>query len=199
MPTFLTHRPTVRILAVIAVAATVAGCKGLQAIEPSFQNVTASDTVYALNGSPPGAPTSLNFFQGLVDRADQGFGFDVAFDIDQTGNVVIIPVRALATTFTNPYSVALQKVSGPFEAVAKAPENGYRPDTAMVVLVGETIVAESRDNANGGTCSFSLKGQAFYSKLVVTEVDLDKRRIAFTVTVNRNCGFRSFAPGFPDD
>ena len=35
------------------------------------------------------------------------------------------------------------------------------------------------------------------SKLVINEVDPVLKRIVFTVTVNRNCGFRSFAPGIP--
>jgi hypothetical protein len=191
------HRTTIRVLAAAGLALSLAACKDFQAIDPSFQNVTASDTVYALNGGPPNAPNTLKFFDGLVEHADQGFGFDIAFDLDPSGNIVLIPARALATTFTTPYSVAIQQVNGPFEAVIRAPESGYRPDTATVVSVGQTVVFESRDN--GGVCAFSLKGQAYYSKLVVTEVDLANRRMVFTLTVNRNCGFRSFEPGFPSD
>ena len=199
MPTFSSHRPLVRTAAALGLALVLGACKDLTSIDASFQNVTAIDTVYALNGSPPNAPTTLKFFDGLVQRADQGFGFDVAFDIDPSGGVAIIPARAVASSFAAPYSVALRKVAGAFETVLEAPEEGYRPDTAMVVNIGETVVAESRDSGVNGVCSFSLKGQSYYSKLVVTEVDLAKRRIVFTVTVNRNCGFRSFAPGIPRD
>ncbi len=196
MPTLPTTRTLAYALTAVALA-TLTACKGLTKIDASFQNVTASDTVYALNGGPPAAANALKFFDGLVAHADQGFVFDVAFDLDAANNVVIIPVRALATSFSNPYSVALQRVDGTFQSVLKAPEEGYRADTAMTVGVGQTIVAESRDNF--GICLYSLKGQSYYSKLVVNEVDPVLRRIVFTVTVNRNCGFRSFAPGIPEE
>jgi hypothetical protein len=198
MTTLPTARTLARALTGVALAATLTACKGLTSIDASFQNVTASDTVYALNGGPPGAANSLKFFDGLVLRANQGFAFDIAFDLDEAGNIVIIPVKAVATTFPNDaYSVALQRMTGTFQSVLEAPKDGYRPDTAMTIGVGQTIIAESRDVF--GVCAFSLKGQSYYSKLVVNEVDPLLKRIVFTVTVNRNCGFRSFAPGIPED
>ena len=195
MPTFSIPRPLARVLTFTGLAAVVASCKGLTAIDASLQNVTASDTVFALNGGPSNAPNTLNFFQGIVLRADQGFGFDIAFDIDKDGNVVIIPSRALATTFSNPYSVGLQKATGTFEQVLTAPKDGYRPDTSMTIGINQPIIAESRDVL--GACLYAIKGQSYYSKLVITEVDPVLRRMIFTVTVNRNCGFHSFAPGLP--
>jgi hypothetical protein len=196
MTTFPAAKPLARALVLMGLGLTIAACKGLTAIDPSFPNVTASDTVFALNSGPPNAPNSINFFQGLTDRADQGFGFDIAFDIDQNGNAVIIPSRALATSFSNPYSVGLQRATTVFDLVLSAPKDGYRVDTAMTVAVDQAIIIESHDfNA----CFTALKGQSYFSKLVVTGVDPVTRRIAFTTTVNRNCGFHSFAPGLPRD
>jgi len=196
MSTFPSARPLPRALILIGFAASIAACRGFTAIDASFQNVTATDTVYALNGGPPNSPNSINFFQGLTDRADQGFGFDIAFDIDKDGNPVIIPARALATNFSNPSSIGLQRATTSFEAIAEAPRDGYRADTAMTVGVGQAIIVEVHDiNA----CLYALKGQSYFSKLVITEVDPALKRIAFTVTVNRNCGFHSFAPGLPRD
>lgn len=196
MTTLPIVRPLTRALTLMGLATAFAACKGFTSIDPSFPNVTATDTVYAINGGPPNAPNAINFFQGLTDRADQGFGFDVAFDIDNNGNVVIIPSRALATSLSNPYSVGLQKASGGFESVLTAPKDGYRPDTSMTVAIDQPLIIESHDfNA----CFTSLKGQSFFTKLVVTDIDVALRRIAFTVTVNRNCGFHSFAPGLPRD
>jgi hypothetical protein len=195
MPTFPTARPLARALTLIGLAGAIAACKGLTAIDASFQNMTASDTVYALNGGPPNAANSLKFFEGSVSRADQGFGFDIAFDLDKDGNIVIIPSKALATSFNNPYSVALLRVPGTFESVLEAPKEGYRPDTSTTIVLGQAMVIESRDVL--GACLYALKGQSYYSKLVINEVDPALKRIIFTVTVNRNCGFRSFAPGIP--
>jgi hypothetical protein len=88
-------------------------------------------------------------------------------------------------------------VPGAFATVLEAPKDGYRPDTAATIGVGETLVAEIRDFQ--GVCITSLKGQTYYSKLSILSVDPALRRIVFIVTVNRNCGFRSFAPGIPQD
>ena len=197
MTTLPTARTLARALTGVALAATLTACKGLTSIDASFQNVTASDTVFALNGGPPNGVNTIKFFDGVVLHANQGFAFDVAFDLDASGNVVIIPVKAVSTTFPNTaYSVGLQRVTGSFPSVLEAPKDGYRADTAMTVGIGQTIVAESRDVI--GVCAFSLKGQSYYSKLVIDEVDPLLKRIVFTVTVNRNCGFRSFAPGIPE-
>jgi hypothetical protein len=196
MPTFPNARLRLRAFIVLGLAAAIGACEDLTTIDASYQNLTAQDTAYAVNGAPPRAPNTLKFFDGVVAHADQGFGFDIAFDLDQAGNIIIIPSRALASSFTSPYTVALQRVTGPFELVLEAPEDGYRPDTAMTISLGQTIVAESRDP---NLCGFALKGQSYYSKLVINEVDLGLRRIIFTVTVNRNCGFHSFAPGIPRD
>jgi hypothetical protein len=180
----------------MGLALAFAACKGFTAIDPSYPNVTATDTVYALNGGPPNAPNSINFFLGVTERADQGFGFDVAFDIDQTGHVLIIPSRALATSFSNPYSVGIQQSGTDFDLVLAAPKDGYRADTAMAVAPDQPVILESHDFS---TCYTALKGQSYFSKIVVNEVDPLLRRVIFTVTVNRNCGFHSFAPGLPRD
>ena len=45
----------------------------------------------------------------------------------------------------------------------------------------------------------AIKGQSYFSKLVVDSIDLTTRKISTTITVNRNCGFRSFAEGKPKD
>src|SRR5690242_7042579 len=177
MPTFPVARPLARGLILAGFAAAIASCKGLTAIDPSFQNVTASDTVYAINGAPPNSPNAVKFFDGLTVRADQSFAFDIAFDIDAAGNPVIIPVKAMATTFSTAYSVGLQMATGSFESVLDAPKDGYRAYTAMAVGVGQTIIAESRDVFVA--CAYALKGQSYFSKIVVTEVDPVLRRMVF--------------------
>lgn len=198
MPTFTpVNRPGRLAVAGLVAVLSVGACKEFTSIDASFANITGTEVVYALNGGPPGSANALRFFDVFASRADQGFGYDIAFDIDEAGRVVIIPAKALATSFSNPYSVGLQTVTGPFEALLEAPEEGYRVDTAMAVAVGQTVVVESLDN--GGSCRFSLKGQSYFSKLVITAIDVPRRRIDFTFTVNRNCGFRSFAPGIPRD
>jgi hypothetical protein len=186
-----------RVLLATVLAVTPGACKEFTSIDASYPNATNSETLYALNGAPPGAANAMKFFDGIANRADQGFAYDVAFDINADGDVVVIPSKALATGFSNPYSVGLQSVSGSFESVTSAPKDGYRADTAMTVHANQVFVIESRDQF--GTCAYSLKGQSYYSKVVITAIDVEHRRIDMVFTVNKNCGFRSFAPGIPRD
>src|SRR3954471_9939091 len=96
-------------VAVVAVA-SVTACKGLTSIDASFDNVTDTLEFYPLNGSPPGAPTAINLFSGIRERADESFAYDLAFDVTADGHVLLIPARALAGGFAAPYSVGLQKI-----------------------------------------------------------------------------------------
>jgi hypothetical protein len=181
--------------------ASLAACKDFTAVDASFANVTASDTVYALNGAPAGAATAFKFFDGSLRRADQSFTFDVAFDLASDGRVIVLPAKAVATALLpangfSPYSVGIQQVPTSFETTLEAPKDGYRADTAVTVAVGQTLLFQSFDLQ---VCGFAIKGNSYFSKVVITNVDVPKKRIAFTVTVNRNCGFRSFLPGIPRD
>lgn len=199
MPTFTpqAHAPFARrrrFLAGALAVLSIAACKEFTSVDASYANITDSQTLYALNGSPPGSANAVNLFSGAVFRADQRFGYDIAFDIDATGRVLIIPSKALATSFSGPYSVGLQTVPGSFEALLEAPTDGYRVDTALVVAKGGVVAIESHDL---GTCAAAIKGNSYFSKLVVTDVDPVSRKIDVTITVNRNCGFRSFAAGIP--
>lgn len=190
-------RRSIRRLLVASVAvAGLSACKSLTSVEASFDNVSAALSVYAINGSPPGAPTAISLFSGFPAHADQAFAYDFAFDIDTTGKVVLIPARQLATQLSTPYSVGLQVVPGLFAAVDRAPKSGYTLDSLLVVGVHTVVVIESHDFSR---CQFAIKGQSYFSKLVVDSINLAKRQISATVTVNRNCGFTSFADGRPKD
>src|SRR5207249_1344815 len=129
---------------------------------------------------------------GIPRHADQAFAYDLAFDLDTAGRVVLIPARQLATGFSNPYSVGLQKVTGSFGSVDRAPKSGYTVDSLLVIIPGSVVVIESHDAAR---CGFAIKGQTYFSKLIVDSIDVATRRIHATVAVNRNCGFYSFAAG----
>lgn len=186
--------------ALVAAAGSVvstSGCKGLTSIDASFVNTTDSLDFYPLNDAAPGAPTAIDLFSQIHERADQNFAYDIAFDLTPDGRVLLIPSRALATGFSSPYSVGLQKIPNvAFAAVDRAPKDGYVVDSTLAVGIGTTVVIESHDFTR---CASSIKGQSYFSKLVVTAIDSTTRKISTIVEVNRNCGFRSFADGKPTD
>src|SRR3954467_8896048 len=100
-------RLTVVTLAVMVIA-TLAACEKLTSVDASFDNTIDSAAVfYTVNNSPAGTATAINLFTGNRYRADETFAYDIAFDLDATNHVLIIPARALATGLSTPYSVGL--------------------------------------------------------------------------------------------
>jgi hypothetical protein len=197
----MTRRIIAKTRAFLALSVTgfVAGalaCGDFTGVPASLPTLTDSGTVYAINGSPPGAPTALYLYSGARLSADANFFFDLAFDIDASGNPVILPQRAVASALANTHSVGLQLVATDFASTDRAPKSGYRADTAMVVRAGQTVVVQSRDP---NACGISLTGTTLHAKLVVTSVDTRSRKLSIRYTVDPNCGFLSFAPGVPKE
>jgi hypothetical protein len=179
-----------------AVLAFSAACGDFTSVPASLPTLTDSGTVYAINGAPPGAPTALHLFSGSRLAADANFFFDVAFDIDASGNIVLLPQRVVASGLASTHSVGFQAVAQDFAAVDKALKSGYRADTAHVTRPGQTVLIQSQDvNA----CSISITGTVIYAKLVVLSLDRAARRISIQYTVDPNCGFLSFASGVPKE
>lgn len=185
------------VAATAAVAFVAVSCKGLTDVPASLPTLASdSSVVYAINGAPPGAPTSLYFYSGTLLAADATFIFDLAFDLNHGGSVTIFPQRAVASGLTATHTVGLQTTTQAYSDVVSAPRDGYRPDTALVVGVNQTILAQSQDP---NVCGLSITGSTIHAKLVVTAVDTVAKTMTIKYTVDPNCGFRSFASGIPKD
>ncbi|HXT15876.1 MAG TPA: hypothetical protein VN706_09615 [Gemmatimonadaceae bacterium] len=197
-----TLRPRLSIFAcaaaVCAVAAlSAAACGNFTGVPASLPTISDTGTVFALNGAPPGAPTALHVFSGALTSADANFIFDVAFDIDPSGTIVVLPQRAVASGLAATHTVSLQKDTvNSFDQLTRAPANGYRADTAMTIKPNQVILVQSAD---ANACGVSLTGTTIYAKIVITAVDKAARQLAVKYTTDPNCGFRSFATGIPKD
>jgi hypothetical protein len=197
----MNHRPLgprSKILALMAATATVAGvaCGDLTGVPASLPTLTDSTVVYAINGAPPGAPTALHVYAGQLFSADATFLFDVAFDIDASGHPVILPQRAVASGLAATHTVGLQAATSAFETITRAPNTGYRSDTALVATPGVPVLVQSQDP---NTCGVSLTGTVLYAKIVIRSVNPATRQMVVQFTTDPNCGFRSFLPGIPKD
>jgi len=190
--------PTSRLLAFAAIVLTGAGlaCGNVFGVPASLPTFSDSGVVYAINGAPPGAPTALNIFSGTLLAANANFIFDVAFDIDSSGQVIILPEPAVASGLATAFTVSLQSVGGSFDDLTRAPGSGYRADTALVAPPNTLVVVQSSDP---NACGTSLTGTTIYAKLMVTAVDPVSRTMSLRYTVDPNCGFRSFLAGIPKD
>jgi hypothetical protein len=175
-------------LAIVAIA-----CGNPTKPKATYVSSEAAYTLYALTGAPVNAATALHFLGGAA-RADASFTFDVAFDLDATGKVLVYPVRTIGGGLGGSLKslgvltrVGLQPVTGPFDAVTAAPATGYDTLSIQTIVPGAVLAAEVLDYA---TCVNSLGGQTMYSKLTVDSVDQSARRIYVRAVVDPNCGYR---------
>jgi hypothetical protein len=192
-------RPAGRV-AVFAVAAAMvvaSACSDFTGVPASLPTMADSGTAYAINGAPLGAPTALYVFGGALVNADANFLFDVAFDLDANGGIVVLPQRDVASALASTHTVALQVDSThQFDEITRAPASGYRADTAVTVRRNQVVLAQVTDlNA----CTYSLTGSTVYAKFVVRAINREARTLEVRYTVDPNCGFRSFTPGVPKD
>ena len=187
-----------KILALAAGAFVVAAvaCGDLTGVPASLPTLSDSTVVYAINGAPHGAPTALHVYAGQLFSADATFLFDVAFDIDASGHAVLLPQRAVASGLAATHTVGLQTATTAYETITRAPNSGYRADTALVATPGVPVLVQSADP---NTCGVSLTGTVLYAKLVIRSVDPVARQMVVQFTADPNCGFRSFLPGIPKD
>ena len=159
---------------------------------------TSVDTlfVFALSGTPPTYPSGVSIIAKQAVRVDAFAGFDVAFDIDGSGNAVVYPVKLVVASATGQRAVGLQKVAGSFGTVLEAPKTGYESDSSLVVAPGETVVIQSPHNGTQDICQFALSPY-LYAKIGVDSVNVASRTIYLQLGLDPNCGFRSFASGIP--
>jgi hypothetical protein len=182
-------------LAMVASALVLTACGDPQLLRASLPTVEDSYTVFALTGTPAAYPSGLNTYVRSAVRVDGNGNFDVAFDIDDQGHVLMYPVQKVVSSLGSTRKVGLRKVTGVFDSLAIAPTGTYA-DSTIVALPGEIVVVQAQRNGTGDACQFDISPY-IYSKLVVDSVAVASRTINLTAVLDPNCGFRSFETGIP--
>ena len=183
----------------VAVAAIggVDACGDVTAIKAQLENFAVdSIVVHAMNGSPPALPAAMLVQVAAVVPITSDFNFDVAFDIDDTGAVVVHTVKAVASQFIPAHSVGLQATTTPFDQITKAPTSGFVYDSSLTVPIGRTFLI---DVIESGCSIYSYLGQNIRAKMVVDSVHRTERLIYLHAFVDPNCGFRSLSSGTPKE
>ena len=103
---------------------------------------TDSFVVYSISQTPVNAPAAFNVIFFTTLRLEPSYGFDVAFDIDENGNVVLIPVRLVGGPLTANRRVGLQKITVPYDQMTRAPTTGYQYDSTLTLAAGEAALIE---------------------------------------------------------
>lgn len=158
-------------------------------------------TVYALSGTPPSYPAAFLASSGAVTRADGGFNFDVAFDINASNQVVVYPQKLVGVPCVvgalncggaaGGKPVGLQRVTVAFDSLTRGPTAGYQFDSTFTLTPGQSLAMQVQ-SASECPLSFSTVS---YSKFVIDSIDITRRAIYFRSVINPNCGYRSLVPG----
>ena len=101
-------------------------------------------------------------------------------------------MRLVGGAVTSARRTGLQKISGPYDDVTRAPTAGYFYDSTVVLSPTEGALVEV--TAEG--CQYQTS-RLVYAKVQIQAVDPVSRQIAFRIAYDPNCGFRSFLPGIP--
>lgn len=191
-------------LAALAGATLVAGaCSGDDpfAIRASLQTTLDTMVAFPLGGGQPLLPSALDLFGRAVVRPGLRAGvvpnFDVAFDVDAEGRVLLYPTGAIASAPAGSPRAGFQVSSSAFDALAIAPRDGYRFDSVQVATAGQTIVIAGQGVSGSGIiCGTS---SPLHAKLVVDSVASATGAVHFRVRTNPNRGFRALTPGIPEE
>jgi hypothetical protein len=148
-------------------------------------------TVWALTGTGPSFPSAYLAADGAITRADGSFEFDIAFDIDAENKVVVYPQRLVGVPLAGPKPVGLQRITGGFDALERAPNDGYVFDSTFTIAPGQGLVMQVQSSQE----CLAFLSTIRYTKLVVDSIDAGRRAIYFRTVHDPNCGYRNLVPG----
>jgi hypothetical protein len=184
------------LLAAMFVVVGLNACGNPTSLQASFPTSVDSLAVFALSGTPPTYPSGIALLSRQAARVDGFSGFDVAFDIDAAGNVIISPVKLVVVSPGGSRPVGLLKVPGTFDNALEAPKSGYELDSSLVMAPGEVVMVQAAHNSSGDLCQFALNPN-IYAKIAVDSINLASRTLFLRLGLDPNCGFRSFVAGIP--
>ncbi len=156
-------------------------------------NADVSIEVWALTGAPTNFPTVHLVPQRITTRPDAAASFDIAFDIDADGRLLVLPVNKVVTPLSGNRRIGIVRSSEIYNTIVEAPRDGWVYDSILAVNVGQTFIVRVQTQF----CSTSQDSEV-YAKYLVDSVIPAERRIRLSGRVNPNCGFRSFLTGIPE-
>lgn len=180
-------------LAFVVAVAGLLGC-GPDPFAPVARDPTlnAAVEIWALTGAPTNFPTVYLVPQRLAVRPDAGASFDLGFDIDADGRLLVLPVTKVVTPLAAPRRIGIIRSNETWNLITSAPRTGWVFDSVMTVNVGQAFIVRVQTQF----CALEFSNEV-YAKFFVDSIFPAERRIRLTGVVNPNCGFRSFSSGVP--
>ncbi len=178
-------------LALAALAS--AGCSDPFKLKAQYANEPFTYTLYSLSGKgPANAPSALDLMARATMKVDGNFSFDVAFDVNASGKIVVIPQKLVGTPISGSRVMYLQRLSGAYESVLEAPAHNWLADSTVTLVPGEVVGVKLIPSS----CVYQISNDV-YAKLVIDSVGPGGLLYGRGV-LNPNCGFKSFADGVPE-
>jgi len=179
----------------LAACALIGSCGNPSGLQPAFfTNIESTVSLYALTRTPVSLPSGYSITGRQPIRTEQGSPFDFAFDIDSTGQPVILPTGPLKLGQQSGIKLSAQD----YDSIKFAPTTGYNVDSAQVVHENTVLLAMTRATPCQSSIGFAAP---FYAKLHVLAIDTTStpngRRIDFVIITDVNCGYRGLELGLP--
>ena len=173
-------------------AGIAAACSSSNALpDPTDANLIDTTTVWALNGTAITDPSGFSIPDRIAVRTDQTAAFDFAFNIDNSGKPVFLPIDLLGLGSVSGVNPGLLLTSIPFDSIRTAVTgDSYVFDDTVNVVVGSSYYARSRV-----VCSVLVV--PMYGKIEILSVDPAERSVTFRYLVDNNCGYLGLEPGLP--
>jgi hypothetical protein len=195
---FLQAQPRIsrRVIPVVLLvcAAIVGACDGPSTTPGTTEDATQPFFVHALTGSPLATSTAIAFPGRAVTRVDGTFNFDVAFDINAAGNVVLLPPELVGQNPGGNRLVGIITGIGTYDNITEAPLTGYTVDSVTVVTRGQAVAVQAQEPL----CLTGNPGAPYlYAKMVIDSIDVVGRGIYGRAMIGGDCGYRQLIPGFP--
>ena len=185
-------RLTPLILLGTAASAALAGCGGDITLGPAiFENRTDTLQLWAATGTAVFLPSAYIISTKSGARLDQISYFDFLYDITPSGEHILLPLAAVASTGTSFGNPGLLPTSTPYDSIQIAEQTGYVTADTVPIRVGDIFFARSRPS---GSC---FLGIPYYAKLQVIDIRDEDRSLFIRILSNINCGYRGLQPGLP--
>ena len=181
-----------RFLALAATFALAAGCEDPFDVGAQRQTTDVLIEAWALSGSPPSYPAGFLVPQMAVVPIGIEGDFDLAFDIDENGRLLVLPVSKVVQPLTTQRRIGFIRIDEPYNTVIEAPLTGWTYDTSIVVNPGGAFMARVQTRY----CQFEVR-QDIYAKFYVDSVIPAERRVKLVGRIDPNCGYRSLLLGVP--
>ncbi len=181
-------------IALVVGAVAVGACDYNNLPAATTEVATQPFFLHALSGSSSIAATALTFPARSVTRIDGTFAFDVAFDIDASGNVILLPPQMVGQNPGGNRLVGIITGIGSYDAITEAPLSGYTVDSVTVVRRGQAVAVQAQEPL----CTTGNPAAPYlYAKIVIDSVDLVARGIYGRTMIGGDCGYRQLIAGFP--